>query len=207
MAIRVIHFLTEDILWPASSGSCYHNFCARLDCNLEAWAKIKFTFFKFLLLSILVTATRKFSKTMGSQKRGPSLFVTTMRKRDASLFRIPFSWCKKISCFGHNSLALYVLVWFLGWDKFLIIISFHLIAAENETTSYYTWPHFKVFMRYLLSSTSLSHISQSGYHPQNVNILVMSKLTANLEIKACLLLTMYSYMNYLYTLEVSVYFL
>lgn len=56
-------------------------------------------------------------------------------------------------------------------------------------------------MRYLLSSASLSHISQSGYHPQNVNILVMSKLTANLEIKACLLLAMYSYMNYLILLK------
>lgn len=111
------------------------------------------------------------------------------------------SWCKKISCFGHNYLALYVLVWFLGQDKFLSIISFCLLAAENETTSYYIWPHFKIFMRYLLSSTSLSHISQSAYHPQNVNILVLPKLTATLEIKACLLLAMYSYMNYLILLK------
>lgn len=56
-------------------------------------------------------------------------------------------------------------------------------------------------MRYLLSSTSLSHIIQSGYHPRSVNILVKPELTANLEIKACLLLAMYSYMNYLIFLK------
>lgn len=93
----------------------------------------------------------------------------------------------------------------LEWHKLLSVSSFHLLAAENDTTSYCTWLIFKVFTRYLLSSTSFSHISQSGYHSPKMTILIMLKLILNLEIRSSLLLAMCSYMCY--TLEVSVYLL
>lgn len=117
------------------------------------------------------------------------------------LFRVLMPGLKEI-CFFWTQLSCTVCsCTVLKWDKFPGVITLHPLAAENEITSYFTRLLFNVFMRYLLSSTSCSHTSQSGYSSQSVNRLVMPKLIVNLKIGSSLLIAMCSYITYLTALK------